>query len=130
MSGECVVQYTWSPRKLDDTTQKRFDIVVSEPVLEEYKEILLRPHIQAIHNYTKIQVEIRVIQMFHKLAVVVEHKVSVNVIQEDPDDNLFIECALAGGAEYIISGDPHLLNQKQYYGVQIFTPRQFIALLK
>lgn len=36
------------------------------------------------------------------------------VIPDDPDDDKFIECAMECGADYIISGDKHLLNLKSF----------------
>jgi predicted nucleic acid-binding protein len=48
----------------------------------------------------------------------------------DPQDNLFLACALEGHADYVVSGDAHLLEIKYYHGVQIVTPRQFLGLLK
>jgi uncharacterized protein len=130
-----VVSYILTPHgSVDQLFQhwltRRFEIVVSEPLLSEYKAVLLRPTIQELHNQSEAHIEIKIIQMFRKFAIVVDHGVSVSIIQDDPDDNLFIECAISGKANYIITGDAHLLNQKQYYGVQIFTARQFLGLLQ
>jgi putative PIN family toxin of toxin-antitoxin system len=47
------------------------------------------------------------------------------VIKEDPEDNKFLACAVSTGANYIISGDKHLLNLASYQGVGILTPRRF-----
>jgi predicted nucleic acid-binding protein len=52
------------------------------------------------------------------------------VRSRDPDDGLFLACALEGHADYLVSGDPHLLEIKHYHGVQILTPRQFLDILK
>lgn len=53
----------------------------------------------------------------------------VSVIDEDPDDNKFIECALSAHASFIISGDPHLLALGQYENIIIVTPAQFLERL-
>ena len=50
-------------------------------------------------------------------------------IEDDPDDNKFLECAVAGGAEYVVSGDPHLLALRQFRGIQILSPAAFLTLL-
>ena len=47
-----------------------------------------------------------------------------------PEDDMFLACALEGRAEFIVSGDPHLLNLKEYYSTRIVTPRQFADLLR
>ena len=49
-----------------------------------------------------------------------------NVIVDDPDDDRVLECAVAGGADYIVSGDRHLLKLGVYEGVAILTVRQFM----
>lgn len=54
----------------------------------------------------------------------------VSVIDEDPDDNKFIECALSAHASFIISGDPHLLALGQYENIIIVTPAQFLERLQ
>lgn len=50
----------------------------------------------------------------------------LNVIIEDPEDNRIIECAVEGKAEYIITGDRHLLNLGQYEGIRIVRAPEFI----
>jgi len=47
---------------------------------------------------------------------------------EDPDDDIFIGAALASGAEFIISGDEHLLNLGEYEGVRIVSAREFLMI--
>ncbi|MGB6867638.1 MAG: PIN domain-containing protein, partial [Candidatus Aminicenantaceae bacterium] len=44
----------------------------------------------------------------------------------DPDDDKFIECAIGGKAEVIISGDKHLLKASGYLGLEVMTPREFV----
>jgi predicted nucleic acid-binding protein len=48
------------------------------------------------------------------------------VIQHDPSDDKFLECALAGKAASIISGDKHLLNLSQFKGILILKPYDFV----
>lgn len=44
---------------------------------------------------------------------------------EDPDDDKFIACALAGDAKVITSGDKHLLTVSGYAGIEILRPGRF-----
>lgn len=44
---------------------------------------------------------------------------------EDPDDDMFIACALASGAKIIVSGDKLLRNVSGYQNIEILSPRQF-----
>ena len=50
----------------------------------------------------------------------------LGIISADPSDDMFLACALTAEAEYIISGDKHLLDLKNFVGIPILTPRQFL----
>jgi|SRR5580658_1639415 putative PIN family toxin of toxin-antitoxin system len=50
----------------------------------------------------------------------------VNAVKEDPDDNRILECAIAAGANAIVSGDGHLTRLTAYEGIAILTPRDFL----
>ena len=45
---------------------------------------------------------------------------------EDPDDDMFIACAIASKSKVIVSGDKHLLNIKSFGGITILKPREFV----
>lgn len=45
---------------------------------------------------------------------------------EDPDDNMFLECAIASNSNIIVSGDKHLLRVSGYQGIDVVKPRDFI----
>ena len=50
----------------------------------------------------------------------------LNVVENDPDDDKFIECAVALHSEFIISGDKALGSIKNYMGIKIQSPKQFL----
>ena len=54
----------------------------------------------------------------------------ISAIDADPDDNKFIECAVAAKAGYIVSGDKHLLDLKDYRGIQIMKAAQFLDIFE
>ena len=64
-----------------------------------------------------------------QLSVVVVPKVTVTVVVDDPDDNKFLECGLAGNAAYIISRDPHLLSVETYKDIRILPPHIFLEVI-
>ena len=47
----------------------------------------------------------------------------------DPDDNMVLECALEGHAQYIVSGDMDLLELKEFHGIRIVRAAEFLRLL-
>jgi len=53
----------------------------------------------------------------------------LHIVANDPDDDVFIECAVVAGASMIVSGDSHLLDLVEYQGVRILTPGEFLDWL-
>ncbi len=53
---------------------------------------------------------------------------TVYIVEEDPDDNKFIECAVALDCNIIVSGDNHLKNIKKYIDIEILSPKEFIDM--
>jgi putative PIN family toxin of toxin-antitoxin system len=60
------------------------------------------------------------------VAEVVEPTITLNVVQEDPDDNRILECARAGQAALVVTYDKHLLRLKRYELVGIIHPRDLL----
>ena len=52
----------------------------------------------------------------------------LDIVKDDPDDNKFIECAVALKCSYIISGDKHLKEIKNYMGIKILNPKEFLTV--
>ena len=67
--------------------------------------------------------------LINELADIAIPKQKLRVITDDPDDNKILECALASRADYIISGDKHLLKLGAYKTIPIITGRRFLNLL-
>ncbi len=63
-------------------------------------------------------------------AVIVSPNAHVEVIRDDPDDDRILECALDGGADYVVSGDHYLLELRRYRAIRMVTPREFLAILE
>jgi uncharacterized protein len=57
-------------------------------------------------------------------------KRKINVVKDDPDDNKFVETALEGKADYIVTQDRHLLSIKEFEGIKIVTPEEFLRILE
>jgi uncharacterized protein len=59
--------------------------------------------------------------------VIVSRRVSV--IDDDPDDDKFIECAVASRAGFIVSGDKHLLDLEEYEGIKMMKAADFLFII-
>ena len=65
-----------------------------------------------------------------KKSVLVYPKGIISIVKEDPDDNKFVEAAVEGEADYIVSQDKHLLKIKEYNGIIIIKPEDFLKIKK
>lgn len=98
-----------------------FEVFISAYILAEYEEVLKR--IGSGLSLEEIREWIELI-ITHSSIIIPSGK--LNVIEADPDDDMFIECAFYGDADFIISGDNHLLKLKEYKGIKIVSPGQFV----
>lgn len=95
----------------------------SKEIIEEIKEVINRPKIR---KYISKQQSGEFIGMYKKVSITIKPTVSIQEIEEDPDDDKFLECAIEADVDYIISGDPHLTNIENYKEINIVTPKQFL----
>ena len=64
-----------------------------------------------------------------KYSQITEPKIKVKAIKEDPSDDKVLECAFSCNADYIISGNWHLLKLGTYKGIKIVKPKEFLDRL-
>ena len=57
----------------------------------------------------------------------VDPKQTLYVIDADPSDNRILECAVESRSDRIVSGDRHLLTLREYAGIRILRPSEFLA---
>lgn len=57
---------------------------------------------------------------------IVYPKNKLDIVKKDPSDNKVIECAIEAEASFVVSGDKHLLEIKEYKGIKIVSPREFL----
>lgn len=93
----------------------------SLPILDEVRGVLQRSKFGL-----SAEQALTFVEEFHVLCRVVEPRRRVQVIAEDPKDNMVLECADEAGADVIVSGDAHLLNLKQWGDIRITSPAEFI----
>ncbi|MDP2674454.1 MAG: putative toxin-antitoxin system toxin component, PIN family [Dehalococcoidia bacterium] len=104
------------------------DLVTSAPLLHELEDVLGRPRIAKRLGWTAEE-RASFIAAFSDFAVIVAPKERFQVVRADPADNRVLEAAVAGSADYAVSGDHHLLDLGSYEGIPIVTPARFAAIL-
>lgn len=110
-------------RVVRNALKKKYSLYLSTEILNELEEKLkvkfkfpednINNHIELLKEYGKIIVPIS----------------KVNAIKEDPDDNKVLECAETAKADYIVSGDAHLLKLKEFKGIKIVTAKEFLGII-
>jgi putative PIN family toxin of toxin-antitoxin system len=115
-------------RVFDLWEQRWFDVLVTAAVLDEYADVLSRPSIQRHTGMSAEDVQ-ATIDDIAEFTIHLDPEQVVIGPSVDPDDDVFLECALAGSADYIVSGDRHLLELGTFHGIPIVTPALFAAIL-
>ena len=104
-------------------------LLVSDAIVGEVIDVLGRPFFRDRRRITSEDVA-GIRQALQTDSVRVTPRAHVEMIKDDPDDDRILECALEGGADYLISSDHHLLDLERYRGTRIVTAREFTAILK
>ena len=105
----------------------RFEVIVSDPIEAEILDGLGRERIRRYLRRSPDWID-RFLRALRQATLRVE-PVIVDVIPQDPPDNLIIGTAIAAGADYLVSGNKHVLDLGSYDRVQIVTPRHFLDVL-
>lgn len=113
---------------LDAWRSHGFDLLVSDAILAEVDDVLRRPRLRRRHGWTDDQIEAFVL-MLGDVAIGVQGTRAVSADLDDPDDAKYLACAVAGGADYLVSGDNHLLTLIEYEGIRIVSPAVFRSIL-
>jgi len=97
----------------------------TQEIIDEIRKVLQRPRITK--RISLVEQEF-IISTFEKFSEKIVSGVKFEEIKDDPDDNKFLDCAVSASADYIISGDEHLLKLKEFRGIKIVSPAEFIKL--
>jgi putative PIN family toxin of toxin-antitoxin system len=101
----------------------RFDLCVSNEILDEYQEILEQ-------QITPTVAENLVMLILNQQNVrLVDPYFRMGIITADPDDNKFVDCAFAAGADYLVSEDSHfkVLRQTSFPQLNLVTLDEFLS---
>ena len=101
-------------------------VYVSEETLTELTRVLRYEHLKFTENEQE-----EIPSEFCELtdAETLSPTVDLNVVEDDPDDDKFVELAVEADAEYIVSGDDHLQDLDEFDGIDILSPAEFIDIV-
>lgn len=122
-----------APLSEDGNPAKIFELLLleeinnfrSEDITNEIAEVFNREKIKKLVSEDKINFIIDNYRKFSKLA---KPCIKLSIVKEDDDDNRVLECAETANADYIISGDEHLLKLGGHKRIKIVSPKEFFDL--
>ena len=114
---------------LDAWRERRLTVAISEAILAEVGRVLRYPKIQKRHGWSERRTRL-FLRRLRRLSLLTPDRLRVRAIADDPDDNAYLACALEAGAAYVVTGDEHLLRLKEYQGIRILSPRDFLEVLR
>jgi len=113
-----------NPHKIvEKAMDGKISVYISKQIVEELERVL-RADFKEPEEAVQRQVNLII-----RYARSVEPREKIPIVKEDPEDNKIIECGVCCRAEYIITGDKHLLRLKEFRGIKIVSPKEFIDIL-
>ena len=113
------------PRQvLEEVLSGTIHLAASESTIAELRSVLQRPKFGF-----SAQLVQTIISEFAAIAEWVDPIEHFEVVSDDPKDNQFIDCAVAAKADYLVSGDNHLLKLRKCGKTKIVNADGFIAIL-
>ena len=100
---------------------QNLQIVLSREILDEYQHFAL----ELSHKFPRVEI-LPIIELITIHGHLVDTQGLDISVCDEPDDDKFLECAVAGKCKMIISGDKHLLNISGYKGNSVLRPRNFV----
>lgn len=101
---------------LFDLIRQNVEIYSSRHIINEYQKVLKRDFGFSDEDVAEA------VQKVLSFVVLVNPRVKLDVVKADANDNMIVECAIESKSGYIITYDPHLLELKEYKGIQIIRP--------
>ncbi len=104
-------------RVLELAMSESLQAYTSLAILDEARDVLQRPKFGLSPAESLLLIE-----ELHQICEVVNPVTRIEGVLHDKDDHMILECALAAGADLIISGDAHLLTLKRWRKIEILNP--------
>ena len=114
------------PRDLFSKLVKDKQLILSKAILEEFLEVIEDPKVA---KYTSEQDVTIFLNTLGNATRIVKVKSKFKAVKEDPDDDIIVRTAYDGKADYIVSGDRHLLTLKEFKGIKILTIDEMLSVL-
>ena len=116
--------WTGSPKLIfEEVLDGKLELIISDKQLEELKRVL---------DYSKFNFnedeKNKFINLIINVSTIIKLNKIFNIVKEDPDDNIILTSAYLANADFIITGDEHLLNLNKFKNVNILGVNDFLSL--
>ena len=102
---------------------------LSKEIEAEYRRVITSEEIIEKQERLRLNMQ-EIVERVIITSMIVIPKRKITAVKDDPDDDKIIECAVEGKVNYIITQDNHLLKLKDFEGIRIVTPKEFLDILK
>lgn len=118
-----------TPARIWDRVESGADrLLISRPMLDELTRVLGYPKIARALARRSLRPRDVVGAVVGTAELVWPRRLTSPVVREDPDDDHVLACAVAAGAEFVITGDAHLLALGRWQGIRIMTPGNYLEV--
>ena len=97
-----------------------FELIIADAIMDEFAEVLAEKFLLSREEIAEA------VGFIQKIGRTVDISGKLRAVKADADDDKFLEAALAAGAEYVVSGDRHLLQLGKFQHVKILTAQTFL----
>lgn len=120
--------YGASYKIIEKVENGEIELVLSKEILEEFANVLNYEEIQDKIENKNLEMK-RTVEKIVSISRMVEPKQQFDVVKDDSEDNKLVDCAFEGKVDYIISQDEHLLSLKEFKGIRIIRPEEFLQIV-
>jgi putative PIN family toxin of toxin-antitoxin system len=107
--------------------RKSFTLVLSKEIVSEFVKVMSREKFSRYVDEEDLRV---FLQALYETALLVKTRSRFRIVKEDPEDDMILRTAYDSKADYIVSGDKHLLSLREFKGIRIVSVSQMLKILE
>lgn len=117
--------YCNSDKIIEMVESGKIELILSQDIIEEFVRVLGYDEIKDKVREKELEMR-RSVEKLISISTIVFPSNTIDIMKDDQKDNIILECAAEGMADYIISYDKHLLKLREFEGIKIMTPEEFL----
>jgi len=107
--------------------RKDFKLILSKEIISEFVKVMGREKFSRYVNEEDLKV---FLQALYEAALFVKTKSRFKIVKEDPEDDMVLRTAYDSKADYVVSGDKHLLSLREFKGIRIVSVDEMLKILE